>query len=177
MFLSEFKKDGLKNDFYCLFIAYQNMMNHTKAIQTPISIIWVLIVLLMQVLQPKFITETFDWNHMWKSFPGSTTMFWRRDTSVRTVNYSQQSEAEMLNTNSETMLLKVSLNIPDGCYNDMQNPKNTKMPQTSTKVCIITFNIVTRMNKCQPSLIIFSIFTFLESVLIMKISAPSVTWQ
>ena len=112
---------------------------------------------------------------MWKSFPGSTTMFWNRDTSVRAANYSQRSEAEMLLTNLERMLSKVLPTIPDGCYNDMKNPKNIKMPQKSMKVCISTFKIVTKMNKRQPSLIIFSIFTFLECVLIMRIPAPSMT--
>ena len=36
LFLSEYKKDGLKNNFYCLFLAYQNMMNHTKVINSNI---------------------------------------------------------------------------------------------------------------------------------------------
>ena len=45
----------------------------------------------------------------------------------------------------------------------MQNPKNIKKPQKIMKVCIITFKIVNKMNKRQPSLIIFSISTFLES--------------
>ena len=35
-------------------------------------------------------------------------------------------EAEMLLTNLERMLSKVSLTIPDGCYSNMQNPKNIK---------------------------------------------------
>ena len=60
---------------------------------------------------------------MWKSFPGSTTMFWNRDVSVRAANYSQRSEAEMLLTNLERMLSKVSPTIPDGCHNDMKKPK------------------------------------------------------
>ena len=112
---------------------------------------------------------------MWKSFPGSTTMFWKRDTSVRAANYSQRSEVEMLLTNLETILSKVSPTIPDGCHNDMKNPKNIKMLQNRTKVCVINFKIVTKMNKSQPNLIIFSIFTFLECILIMRIRAPSMT--
>ena len=40
--------------------------------------------------------RNFQWNRKWKSFPGSTTTFWRRDASIRTANYSQQPEAEML---------------------------------------------------------------------------------
>ena len=78
-------------------------------------------------------------------------------------------EAEMLLTNLERMLSKVSLTIPDGCYSNMQNPKNIKMPQKSMKVCII----VTKMNKRHPSLVIFSVFTFLEGVLIMRIPVPT----
>ena len=82
----------------------------------------------------------------------------------------------MLLTDLKQMLSKVSPTIPDGCYNDMQNLKNIKMPQKSTKVCIITFKIVTKMNKAQtPILIIFSIFTFLECILIIRIPAPTMT--
>ena len=134
-----------------------------------------LLVLLMQVLQPKLIIETFEWNRMWKSFPGSTTMFLGSDATVKPANYSQGSEAEKLLTNLEKMLSKVPPTIPDSCYNDIQNPKNIEMPQKSMKVCIITFKTVTKMNKGQPSLIIFSIFTFLECILIMRIPAPTMT--
>ena len=97
------------------------------------------------------------------------------DSIVRTANYSQRSKADMLLTNLERMLSKVSPTIPDGYYNDMNNPKNIKMPQKSMKVRIITFKIVTKMNKRQPSLMIFSIFTLLECILIMRIPAPSMT--
>ena len=81
----------------------------------------------------------------------------------------------MLLTNLERMLSKVSPTIPDCYYNDMKNPKNIEMLQKSMKVCIVTFKIVAKMNKRQPSLITFSVFTFLECILIMMIPAPSMT--
>ena len=81
----------------------------------------------------------------------------------------------MLLTNLERMLSKVSPTIQDGYYNNMKNPKHIEMLQKSMEVCIVTFKIVAKMNKRQPSLIIFSIFTFLECILIMRIPAPSMT--
>ena len=199
LFLSEFKEDGLKNDFYCLFLAYQKKNESHKSdpnsdITDPSNIESDTELRDSELESDPELESYLDANHMGadSSFDANTS------TKIDQEEYVEEFPWLYYNVLEKGFKCKSFKLFPaigsrnathkfgkDAVKSLTDHPRHllhqhaeSKKHQNASKeyeVCEITFKIVTKMKKHQPSLIIFTVFTFLECILIMRIPAPTMT--